>query len=593
MMQDLDSSREPVMAFPTRRDGTSIELFARTLDSMGIAAYLLDFEERTILWNETFLTFFPEHAGHITAGEHYRDNLRRFYQHRLTDDELEHIDRYIERGIARHRAQTRPFSFEHRGRWVRAAVQTIPGIGRIRTWTQINAPQAPDMLSDPTSAGGAFSPSIHQASVQELPDAILVLAPSGRILSHNEPFRQLYGLSVQEQIVGSTYEDLLRRIWRKASPDGSDSRFEREILSSLRDEQRFAGTAFEVSLPGDRWVRIVEQRNPDGLRSCVHFEISQFKREHRNLQRAEADARAREARFRTVIERLPVGMSIAKPDGAFVEVNESYGRIFGYKPEDLAGRSLWDIIDPGSIEQTRSAFEALALGRISSMEHESKFRHRNNTERWVIHSAVLLTGENGQQSLIISQIQDITGRKQIEQELDEVLRKLSHSATHDSLTELPNRTRFEQRLQLALTESRRSGFPSAVCFIDLDRFKIINDTAGHLAGDALLKQIGATLQAHVPPESLISRFGGDEFGLLLPNCDVDAAEAVCQRLIDAVKSLSLSWNGQHFTVGMSVGVAQIDEKCASVDQVVQQADEACYAAKRAGRECVRIHAAAL
>jgi len=566
------------------------ELLAKTLDGLGIAICVLDFEDRATLWNDTFLRFFPEHAGKIFTGEHYRDNLRRFYEYRLAEDEMDHIDRYIERGIARHRSQTRPFTFEHRGRWVRVAVQTVPEIGRIRTWTQISAPKAPDLSSDPGSAGGAFTDSVHQASVQELPDAISVLAPSDRILSHNDQFMQLYGLSLHDHIIGSTYEDIVRRIWRRASPDASDDKFETEVLPLLREEQRFAGAAFEVPLPHERWVRVIEQRNADGLRSCVHFEISQFKREHRKLQIAEADARAREARFRAVIELSPVGMSIAKPNGHFVEINEAYGRVFGYKPNDLVGHNLWDIIDPAYIGQTRSYFEDLATGRITSMEHETKFLHRDGSERWVIHSAVQLREDDGQQALVISQIQDITTRKQIEAERDALLSTLAHRATHDSLTELPNRAHFEQRLQAALTESMASGISHTVCFIDLDNFKIINDTAGHLAGDTLLKQVGTILQEHVPADGLISRIGGDEFGLLLPNRDVSAAELIAHRLIAAIKGLSLDWDEQRFTVGMSIGIAGIDRRSSSISETMKQADEACYAAKRAGRNCVRIYA---
>lgn len=178
--------------------------------------------------------------------------------------------------------------------------------------------------------------------------------------------------------------------------------------------------------------------------------------------------------------------------------------------------------------------------------------------------------------------QDITTARALQ-------RKLAHSAMHDALTGLPNRIWFEQRLREACESAREFDQHHALCFIDLDRFKIVNDTAGHAAGDVLLRELGHVIRSQVRPGDLLARLGGDEFALLLRNCSVDQGERVCLKVIDAIHARRFPWEGRVYDVGASVGITAIDREAPPLGELMSRADVACYAAKAAGRNRVSVY----
>ncbi|WP_354687728.1 diguanylate cyclase [Cupriavidus necator] len=178
--------------------------------------------------------------------------------------------------------------------------------------------------------------------------------------------------------------------------------------------------------------------------------------------------------------------------------------------------------------------------------------------------------------------QDITTARALQ-------RELARSAMHDALTGLPNRTWFEKRLREACEAARLQGHRGALCFIDLDRFKIVNDTAGHGAGDVLLRELGYLIRNHVRPNDVLARLGGDEFALLLQDCTVDQAEQVCQDVIDAIRGRRFPWEGRVYDIGASIGIAAIDIDVPPVSELMSRADVACYAAKAAGRSRVSVY----
>jgi len=196
-------------------------------------------------------------------------------------------------------------------------------------------------------------------------------------------------------------------------------------------------------------------------------------------------------------------------------------------------------------------------------------------------AAPVLTDEGGVLGAVLV-FQDITTSRALQ-------RELAHSATHDALTGLPNRAWFEKHLRESCEAARLHGHRAALCFIDLDRFKIVNDTAGHGAGDVLLRELGYVIRHHVRPDDLLARLGGDEFALLLKDCSVDHAEHVCQKVIDAIHERRFPWEGRVYDVGASIGIAAIDADAPPVGELMSRADVACYAAKAAGRNRVSVY----
>ncbi|ENF3266447.1 diguanylate cyclase [Escherichia coli] len=179
-------------------------------------------------------------------------------------------------------------------------------------------------------------------------------------------------------------------------------------------------------------------------------------------------------------------------------------------------------------------------------------------------------------------IQDVT-------ESRKMLRQLSYSASHDALTHLANRASFEKQLRILLQTVNSTHQRHALVFIDLDRFKAVNDSAGHAAGDALLRELASLMLSMLRSSDVLARLGGDEFGLLLPDCNVESARFIATRIISAVNDYHFIWEGRVHRVGASAGITLIDDNNHQAAEVMSQADIACYASKNGGRGRVTVY----
>jgi len=175
------------------------------------------------------------------------------------------------------------------------------------------------------------------------------------------------------------------------------------------------------------------------------------------------------------------------------------------------------------------------------------------------------------------------------QSLSQRQSELSYQASHDKLTGLYNRNEFDRRLNQFLETSKKEDVSSTLCYMDLDQFKVINDTCGHIAGDELLKQIAQTLKSQLRESDFIARLGGDEFGVLLHGCYEDDAIMISNKLLKAVSSFHFLWEGKPFQIGVSIGVVPITAQSVSANDVLSAADVACYAAKDKGRNEVHLY----
>lgn len=186
----------------------------------------------------------------------------------------------------------------------------------------------------------------------------------------------------------------------------------------------------------------------------------------------------------------------------------------------------------------------------------------------------------------------------IERELrDAVMRRdhrdaeatIRHMAFHDHLTGLANRSHFERRLNEALESARRWQSHHALLYLDLDQFKVVNDTCGHLAGDQMLKHLSLLLREHVRESDTLARLGGDEFGILLEGCSIERAQQIAQQCLRVLNDSRFSWAGRSFAIGGSIGVVAITAESPSVQDLMRNADMACYAAKDMGRNRIQIY----
>jgi len=174
-------------------------------------------------------------------------------------------------------------------------------------------------------------------------------------------------------------------------------------------------------------------------------------------------------------------------------------------------------------------------------------------------------------------------------EKDRVQRRLMYQASHDSLTTLANRAEFETCLQAVVNDRRRTRRPHAVCCMDLDQFKLVNDTCGHGAGDELLRRLSGMMSAHVRAGDVLARLGGDEFGILLYDAGLNESMQLIERLRDMIENFTFLWERRQFKVTASFGVAIVTDDYNSVTDVLRDADTACFLAKDRGRNCVHVH----
>lgn len=297
--------------------------------------------------------------------------------------------------------------------------------------------------------------------------------------------------------------------------------------------------------------------------------------------RAERQLLTSEARFRGAFEHAPIGMALVDCAGEWRDVNQALCDMLGYAADELRGVSWWTLLHPDDVE---SATPRLTGDRANAEPRERRYLKRDGHIVWTIQSISSLPGGEGSVSMIL-QLQDITTQKQLEIEL----RRLSLT---DPLTGLPNRALFADRLAHALTATRPDECV-AVLFIDLDRFKAINDRLGHAQGDHLLQAVAERLASIIRAPDTIARYGGDEFVAILESLpDPSQASAMAARILDAIQE-PLHLGGGIAGVDASIGVAVGWPGRTIAEDLVRHADLALYRAKAMGRATYAIFDAGL
>lgn len=218
----------------------------------------------------------------------------------------------------------------------------------------------------------------------------------------------------------------------------------------------------------------------------------------------------------------------------------------------------------------------------ANMEQDLVLNCRHGGSFDIHYSITPLSTLDGHNIGSVLVIQDVT-------ESRKMLRQLSYSASHDALTRLANRVSFETHLKRLLQTVQETHQRHALVFIDLDRFKAVNDTAGHAAGDALLRELSSLMLTMLRSSDVLARLGGDEFGLLLPDCNVESARYIAGRLIQSINNYHFMWEGRLHRIGASAGITIVDDANCQAAEVMSQADIACYASKNNGRGVVTVY----
>ena len=282
--------------------------------------------------------------------------------------------------------------------------------------------------------------------------------------------------------------------------------------------------------------------------------------------------------LQAVIDHAEVGIALTR-NGHFELVSRQFCRTFRCEKQHMVGKAT------RMIHASDEAYQALSeRARPAFMEHgafdgELELVRRSGQGFWAhMRGRVVLAGDRSQGTIWI--VEDVT-------EVREQRERLAWTSSHDALTGLSNRPAFELLLERATAQAAES--PFCALFIDLDRFKQVNDTGGHAAGDALLRDVANELATQVRKSDTVARLGGDEFAVLLVDCPLGQAEQIAEKMRAAVVAYHLQWEGHSFGVGASIGLVPVDANYATAADVMRAADAACYAAKKQGRNCVAVH----
>ena len=402
-----------------------------------------------------------------------------------------------------------------------------------------------------------------RALLDDLPDAVIVLDGQGRVVEVNKLVLEITGRSHSE-VLNRTFASLVRPedrpllldAWEKlrsglpvsspvfpfGHPDGHEILLEADVHVPMRDPERIVVTLRDIT---------------SRLREAQDLDLAQ-------------------ARFRAAFHGAPTGMALSSAeDGTLIDVNESLATMLGYTRVELVGRGMQSITHPDDWQRGSTHTAGIAA---DSYHMEQRYLRHDQSVMWA-RAWVSAMDDGDGHSLAITHIEDITEQRHSAE-------RLEWAATHDELTRLPNRFRFLDQLARFLETSEPGAV--AVMFIDLDNFKVINDSLGHGVGDELLRGMSERLRAVVRDRDMLSRFGGDEFIVML--CDIGATVSpveIAERLRAEIAQ-PLVVDGAELFVTASIGIAVADRPGVSTTELLRDADAAMYRAKARGRDCVEV-----
>ncbi len=311
---------------------------------------------------------------------------------------------------------------------------------------------------------------------------------------------------------------------------------------------------------------------------------------HRHQQRARSSEHSIQTdaltRLQTAVACLDTGLAFTDCNGAIEYLNPSAERLTGWPLSAAHGRAVDDIFKLLRDDNEK----AIGIGFEACREHGQSVRHtdsvllqRHDGLRYAVETSItpMQGGQDGFSGAVIC-FRDVTEQRNLN-------RRISWEASHDPLTKLINRREFQARLEKLLLSSRNQGSQHALCYLDLDQFKLVNDSCGHAAGDQLLQQLARSLQTRIRETDTFARIGGDEFGILLYRCDIEKARLLADGIHRLITEQRFEWQGAIHRIGASIGLVAIDGSWSAADDLLRAADLCCYQAKDKGRNRIEIY----
>lgn len=415
------------------------------------------------------------------------------------------------------------------------------------------------------SSGRKETEAGYRAVVEQTAESVFLVDPAtGYFVETNAAFRELLGYSDAE-IAHLTIYDIMAESGLDIDDYIHDVLTEGHSRLMERKYLRKDGTQVDVE-ESSATIR----RNGSHVLCFLAHDLTE-----RRQAEEERARRKSEERFRAMVQNAADVITIINPDGSIRYQSPSIEPMLGFKTGNLVGLSIFDNLHPADADMVRQMLAELLDKPSHARRAILRIRHVDESWRFVEVVATNHLRDSNVGGIIIN-MRDVTERKALEE-------RLIHQASHDPLTSLPNRALFSERLGQALEESAHTNTKVAVMFVDLDNFKVINDSLGHQAGDILLIEVANRLRESVRPFDMVARFGGDEFTLLLENLqDEETAMGVAERIQKLLQEPFMI--EQHdLTIGCCVGVAFCQSGMIQPDELIRNADIAVYRAKAGGK----------
>ncbi len=420
--------------------------------------------------------------------------------------------------------------------------------------------------------------------------AIIECAAEGLCVCHNTPEFPYVEFTVwnsrMEEITGYTLEEINRWGWYQSLyPDPEVRDRAQARMARMRDGDNLMGEEWEIThATGAKRIVSISTSVVEDAADSVHVLALIYD----TTERKRAEDALFEQKERAQVTLHSIGDAVITTNARAVVdyLNPMAETLTGWTMAEARGRrsaEVFQLVDEQSrqpvLDPVTRCFQE---GRTVSSVNHSVLIGRDGKEYDIDDTAAPIRGRDGQVLGAVLIFRDVGENRRL-------ARQLMHDATHDALTGLINRAEFERRLQRALTSAQQYGAHHALCYLDLDQFKIVNDTAGHAAGDKLLGQINVMLSGMFRDRDSLARIGGDEFGLLLDNCPLDRAQAIAQTVVDNIRDHRFDWKGRGYQIGVSIGLVPITKEARDTAQLLTQADVACYTAKEMGRNRIHVY----
>ena len=352
-------------------------------------------------------------------------------------------------------------------------------------------------------------------------------------------------------------------------------------------ERKLQGQAvnltYRIERP-DGTLRWIKDRTYPLLDSNGHcYRIIGIAEDISTLKQTEAALFAEKELAQITLRAIGDAVITTDTQGVIQFLNPSAEKLTGWQQEEATGRPVNTVLklvrEHDRLQFVNPISDCLASGQAVELIGDTVLIDRQGREYAIEDSAAPIRSQDGVIVGAVLIFRDVTETRQMRQQL-------KYDATHDPLTGLINRREFEKRLQHALDSVKQYGTQHVLCFMDLDHFKIVNDTAGHAAGDQLLRSLKDIIWPLFRDRDTLSRLGGDEFGLLLDNCPLAKGLEIAENILTRLRAYTFSWQGQHFQIGASIGVVEVSTAFNNIEALLNAADTACYTAKKQGRDQV-------